>query len=98
MALMDILAGAQGGGLFATVGKATGLDAAAARKALAIMAPAIASQLKAKSAKDPATFDALLDLLEGGADGGVIDSPEQLTNSDAISDGNAVLDDIYGSR
>jgi hypothetical protein len=96
MALMDILASAQGGNLFAAVGQATSLDAAAAKKALSAMAPAIAAQLKIKSAEDPSTFDALLDLLEDG--GSVIDDASLLTDAEAISDGNAVLDEIYGSR
>lgn len=98
MALMEIFANAQGGAFFAAVGDSTGLDATATRNALGSIAPAIAAQLKAKSADDPSTFNALLDLLEDGTDGSIIDSLDQIAGPEAISDGNTVLENIYGSR
>ena len=98
MALMDILAAAQGGALYANAGKVVDLGPAETAAAMAVMCPAIARQLKAKSQEDPATFESLLDLLEEGADGSVIDDAEALTGSEAIADGNAILVDIYGTR
>lgn len=94
MALMDIVAGAQGGTLFADAGKAVGVSAGEAETAMAALCPAIAHQLRAKSQDDADTFESLLDLLEDGADGGA----GPLTDGEAIADGNAILDDIYGSR
>ena len=98
MALMDILAAAQGGALYANAGKVVDLDPTETAAAMAAMCPAIARQLKAKSQEDPATFETLLDLLEEGADGTVIDDAGALTGSEAIADGNAILVDIYGTR
>ena len=98
MALMDILAAAQGGALYANAGKVVDLDPAETAAAMAAMCPAIARQLKAKSQEDPATFETLLDLLEDGADGTVIDDAGALTGSEAIADGNAILVDVYGTR
>ncbi|MBI2717774.1 MAG: DUF937 domain-containing protein [Rhizobiales bacterium] len=98
MALMRLLAEAQGGGLFGAVGQATGLDGSATQAAMTALCPAIAGQLQQKSTADPATFESLLDLLEEGADGSVLDDATELTDAEAVADGNAILDDIYGSR
>lgn len=98
MALMEILAAAQGGAFYANAGNAVGLDGKQAGKAMAAMCPAIAQQLRAKSQEDADTFETLLDLLEDDADGGALDDPASLAGSEVIADGNAILDDIYGSR
>ncbi len=98
MALMDILAGAQSGALYANAGAAVGLSAGDAAKAMKALCPAIAVQLKAKSQEDAGTFDALLDLLEDDADGSLIDDTASLSGGEATADGNAILDHIYGSR
>ncbi len=98
MALMDILEAAQGGALFDNAGAAVGLSAGDAAKAMKALCPAIATQLKAKSQEDAGTFDALLDLLEDDADGSLIDDPGSLNGGEATADGNAILDQIYGSR
>jgi hypothetical protein len=98
MALMDILSAAQGGGLFASVGKAVGLSEGETRAAMAALCPAIAERLRSKSTSDPTTFDDLLDLIDEGGQGESIDDPQALTDADAIADGNAILVEIYGSR
>lgn len=98
MSLMTMLGNAQGGQLFAQVGRVVELDAAATRKAMDALCPAIALQLEAEARKDPELLDTLLDLLEDGAEGMPLDDPEALTGAEAIADGNAILDDIYGTR
>ncbi|MFT3989373.1 DUF937 domain-containing protein [Aestuariivirga sp.] len=98
MAVMDILENAQGGKLFAATAQSFGISEAQAKSALASICPAIARQLKIKSGNDPATFDALLDLLDDGADGSILDNASDLNGSAALSDGNAILDHVYGSR
>lgn len=97
MALIDMLAGAQGGAFFANVAAATGLSAAAARKAIAAIGPVIAAQLKSKAEADPEAYEELLDLLEDNGDAG-LDDREAMTGAEAVADGNAILADIYGSR
>jgi hypothetical protein len=93
MALMNILAGAQDGALYANVGKAVGLNAADTAKAMEVLCPAIARQLKAKSQDDAGTFENLLDLIEDGAC-----DDASLTGGEAVADGTAILDHIYGSH
>jgi hypothetical protein len=94
MTLMSILAESQGGNYFASAAQACGLTASEAKSALERLCPAIAAKLKAKAASDNEAFEALLDLLDEGGDGGDLDS---LTDAEAIADGKAVLEDLYGS-
>ena len=94
MTLMSILAEAQGGDYFASVAKACGMTASDAKSALDRLCPAIAVHLKSKAQSDNDAFEALLDLLDDGVDGNDLDA---LTDAEAISDGNAVLKDLYGS-
>lgn len=97
MALIDMLASAQGGAFFANVAAATGLSAAATKTAFAALGPAIAGQLKDKAEADPQAFEDLLDLLEDGGDAD-LDDRNSMTGAEAVADGNAILTDIYGSR
>jgi hypothetical protein len=97
MALIDMLAGAQGGAFFANVAAASGLGAAETKIVFTAIGPAIAGQLKGKAEADPESFEDLLDLLEDGGDADLDDS-EAMTGAEAVADGNAILADIYGSR
>jgi hypothetical protein len=94
MTMMTILDAAQNGSYFANVAKACGMSAGEAKSSLEKLCPAIARQLKSKAQNDGEAFEALLDLLdEGGGDSNL----DNLTDSEAIADGKAVLEDIYGS-
>lgn len=97
MALIDMLAGAQGGSFFANVAAASGLGAAETRRVLGVIGPAIAGQLKGKAEADPEAFEDLLDLVEDGSDTD-LDDRDSMTGPEAVADGNAILADIYGSR
>ena len=94
MALMTILAAAQNGNYFADVAKACGISADDAKASLDKMCPAIAARLKSKAKNDHDAFEALLDLLDEGGDGSDLDAA---AGSEAIADGKAVLEDLYGS-
>jgi hypothetical protein len=98
MSLMSLLEQAQGGGLFANVARNLDLDGAETQKAMRKLCPAIAARLKEKAAADDGLFQTLLDLVEDGGQGSPLDDAEALTGPEAIADGNAILDDIYGSR
>jgi hypothetical protein len=91
MTLMSILATSDNGNYFNGVAQACGMSAGEAKSALERLCPAIASRLKAKMQSDNNAFDALLDLLDEG------DDLDGLTDGEAIADGKAVLDDLYGS-
>ena len=94
MTLMSILAESQGGNYFASAAKACNMSIGEAKSCLEQLCPAIATQLKAKAQSDTEAFEALLDLLDEGGDSSDLDA---LTDSEAISDGKAVLEDLYGS-
>lgn len=98
MSLMTMLEKAQGGSFFANAAAAAGIEPNEAREALGTLCPAIAQQLRARAENDSAAFDNLLDLLEEGGDTGDLDDPVALTGPEAVADGNAILEDVYGSR
>jgi hypothetical protein len=98
MSLMTLLEQAQGGGLYAAVARSLDLDEAETRKAMRQLCPAIAQRLQEKAAADPDLFQTLLDLIEDGAEGSPIDTVESLTGAEAVADGNAILEDVYGAR
>jgi hypothetical protein len=91
MTLMSILAASGNGKYFDGVAQACSMSAGEAKPTLERLCPAIAAQLKAKAQSDNDSFEALLDLLDEG------DDLNGLTDSEAIADGKAVLDDLYGS-
>jgi hypothetical protein len=98
MNLMTLMEQAQGGGLFANVARSLDLDAAQTAKAMRKLCPAIATRLRDKAEADEGLFQTLLDLVEDSGQGSPLDDAEALTNPEAISDGNAILDDVFGSR
>ena len=91
MTMMSILAVSDGGNYFDGVAQACNMSAGEAKSVLERLCPAIAKKLKAKAASDNNEFEALLDLLDEG------DDLNGLTDSEAVADGKAVLDDLYGS-
>lgn len=91
MTLMSILAASGNGNYFDGVAQACNMGAGEAKSVLERLCPAIAAQLKAKTQSDNDSFEALLDLLDEG------DDLNGLTDGEAIADGKAVLDDLYGS-
>jgi hypothetical protein len=91
MTLMSILAASGNGNYFSNVARTCSMSAGDAKSALERWCPAIAEQLKAKMQSDNNAFEAFLDLLDEG------DDLNGLTGGEAIADGKAVLDDLYGS-
>ena len=98
MSLMTLLEQAQGGGLYSAVARSLDLDDGQTRKAMRKLCPAIAARLQEKAAADPELFQTLLDLIEDGAEASPLATVEALTGAEAVADGNAILDDAYGSR
>ena len=91
MTLMSILATSDNGNYFSNVAQTCSMSAGDAKSALERLCPAIATQLKSKMRSDNNAFEALLDLLDEGSD------LDGLTDGEAIADGKAVLEDLYGS-
>lgn len=98
MSVTTMLAAAQGGKLYDQVAESLDVGAAETRRAMEKLCPAIARQLKDAAEEDDDLFDTLLDLINDGEGTSPLDEPGALTDAEAISDGNAVLDDVYGSR
>lgn len=98
MSLMRILEQAQGGGLFTAVAHGLDLDTAQTGKAMAKLCPAIATELHARAAEDEELFQSLLELIEDNGEANLLEDGRALTGPEAIADGNAILDDLYGSR
>ena len=98
MAITDILSAAQGGQYYANAAAACGLGEAEGKRVLRAFAPAIAAKLKEKAASDTEAFEALLDLLEEGGDSSDLNDADAMTGSEALADGAAILDEIYGSK
>lgn len=98
MNLNDMLAAARDGGFYSSAAVAAGVNAKVARVALENMCPEIAARMKARAADDPDLFDDLVALLEDGAAEATLKNAGALTGKEAITDGNAILKDIYGSK
>jgi hypothetical protein len=95
MSFLNLLAGAESGGIANAAAAVAGISAAEAEQGISAMSPVIARQLKAKAEADPEAFEDLLDLLEDN--GNDVDA-DAIAGPEAVSDGNAILTDIYGSR
>jgi hypothetical protein len=98
MALMDLLAAAQGGQFFANAGQASGLTAAVATKAMQVLAPAIAERLHDKAKTDQDSFEKLVDLLDDDDGTFDLEDPNSIMGAEAVADGEAILRDIYGGQ
>lgn len=98
MSVTTMLAAAQGGKLYGQVAESLDIGEAETRHAMEKLCPAIARQLKDAAEEDDDLFDTLIDLIKDGEGTSPLDEPGALTDAEAISDGNQVLDDVYGSR
>jgi hypothetical protein len=98
MSLMTMMPGAQGSGLFANIAATVGLDESSTRTAMEALCPVIAAKLKARAEEDAELYESLIDLVEDGAENGLDADADALTGAEAITDGAAILTDVYGSR
>lgn len=98
MGVMTMLEQAQGGKLFDHVAASLDIDEAQTRTSMGKLCPAIADALHEKAKSDDDLFEHLMDLIEDGAEASPLDEPEALTDAEAVSDGNEILEDVYGSR
>lgn len=97
MALLDILAQAQGGAFYANAGHAVGIPPEQAQAALVALCPAIAEKLR-QSAQQEETLDALLEIIEDGDGDAFLDDPVLIGDPEVGKDGNAILADVYGTK
>lgn len=98
MSLMRMLEQAQNGRLFAAVAKSLDLDEGETRRAMEKLCPVIAENLHQKAAADEDLFQSLLEVISDNGAASPLDEAEALTGAEAMADGNAILDDVFGSR
>ena len=88
---------AQGGNTAQQVGAQLGLNQQQSQSAIAALLPAISSALKQNTA-NPQGLAGLLGALQGGNHDQYLEKPETLGQAESITDGNAILGHLFGSK
>ena len=97
MNLLEMIMSAQGGGAAQQAGAQLGLNQQQSQSAIAALLPAISSALKQNTAK-PEGFAGLLGALQNGNHDQYLDNPQAVAQPTAITDGNAILGHLFGSK
>ena len=97
MNILDAILSAQGGGAATEAGQTLGLSRDQTGAALSALVPALASGLQ-RNASLPGGLDSLVGALTSGGHSRYVDNPSSLRGEDAVSDGNAILGHILGSK
>ena len=97
MNILETILNAQNGAATREAGRAVGLSPDQTSSALSALVPALAAGLQ-HNASQPGGLESLLGALSGGSHTRYVDDPATLTQSDTVSDGNAILGHILGSK
>ena len=97
MNLLDMIMSAQGGGVAQQAGAQLGLNQQQSQSAIAALLPAISSALKQNTAK-PEGLAGLLGALQNGSHGQYLDNAQAVAQPSAMTDGNAILGHLFGSK
>ena len=97
MNLLDMIMSAQGGAAAQQAGAQLGLNQQQSQSAIAALLPAISSALKQNTAK-PEGLAGLLGALQGGNHGQYLDNAQAVASPAAVTDGNAILGHLFGSK
>ncbi len=95
--LLDMIMSAQGGNVAQQVGAQLGLNQQQSQNAIAALLPAISSALKQNTAS-PQGLAGLLGALQGGNHDQYLEKPEMLGRPESVTDGNAILGHLFGSK
>ena len=95
--LLDMIMSAQGGNTAQQVGAQLGVNQQQSQSAIAALLPAISSALKQNTA-NPQGLAGLLGALQGGNHDQYLEKPETLGQAESITDGNAILGHLFGSK
>jgi hypothetical protein len=95
--LLDMILQAQGGASAQNAGQALGLDQNQTQSAIAALLPAISSALKMNT-QQPQGLAGLLGALQNGNHNQYIEKPELMGRPETITDGNAILGHLFGSK
>jgi hypothetical protein len=97
MNILEAVLNAQGGNAVAAAGQAVGLSQEQTGSALSALVPALASGLQ-RNASSPGGLESLLGALTSGGHSRYVEDPSALGNAAAVTDGNAILGHILGSK
>ena len=97
MNILEAVLGAQNGAAANQAGQSLGLSQDQTGAALSALIPALAAGLQ-RNASQPGGLDSLLGALAGGGHSRYVDDPSELQGQDAVSNGNAILGHILGSK
>jgi hypothetical protein len=97
MNLLETLLKGGDGGVVKEIAKGLGVGEDDARKGVSALAPALARGMS-RNTKQEGGLEALLGALAGGNHQQYVDEPERLSRPESISDGNAILGHILGSK
>jgi hypothetical protein len=97
MNILEAVLDSQGGSAAQQAGRAFGLSPDQTSAALSALVPALAAGLQ-RNASQPGGLDSLIGALSGGAHTRYVDDPAALQGQTAVTDGNAILGHILGSK
>jgi len=97
MNMMDMIMQAAGGQAPQQVGQQFGLDQKQSQSAIAALLPAISSAMK-QNTNNPQGLAGLLGALQNGSHDQYLDNPAQLGQPQAVTEGNAILGHLFGSK
>lgn len=95
--LFDMLNSGAGQGAVNQLGQQFGLDQAGTQQAMKALLPAISGGLK-RNVSEPGGLEALMGALQSGSHDKYLDQPENLSSQNTITDGNAILGHLLGSK
>ena len=97
MNILEAVLSAQGGAAVREAGQSVGLSQDQTSSALSALVPALAAGLQ-KNSSQPGGLESLLGALTGGGHSRYVDDPSTLGREDVVTDGNAILGHILGSK
>jgi len=97
MNIIDLVLNAQNGSAARTAGQQVGLSPDQTTAALSALVPALTAGLQ-RNATQPGGLDALVSALAKGRHTQYVDDPDAIRRADTVTDGNAILGHILGSK
>lgn len=95
--LLDMLTQANNGQGVSQIAKQFGMDEAQAQSAIGALLPALSSGLK-RNVSQPGGLEALMGALDKGNHAEFLDNPAKLSDPETVSEGNAILGHLLGSK
>ena len=95
--LLNTIIKAQGGAIIGQLAKNFGISPEAAEQAVSKLLPAVSRGIQ-KNAQSQGGLESILGAITGGNISQYLDNPTELGSQSAVSDGNNILGQIFGSK